>query len=185
MSNEAPRWVAVVGYESLYEVSDAGQVRRVGKSATTGKGRGGGARRGRILKEQTNPGGYKHVQLWKDGVGHSQLVHGLVAPAFLGPAPDGYEINHRDGVKAHNGVGNLEYLTRSENLIHGYATGLYKRGKEKTEAAVAARRRPRLTTSCECGCGAQFETPTRHGYDKRFVIGHGGGVRRSGKRRVP
>ncbi|HEY1174793.1 MAG TPA: HNH endonuclease signature motif containing protein [Phytomonospora sp.] len=44
-------------------------------------------------------------------------VHALVARAFLGPAPEGLEVRHLDGDKAHNGVENLAYGTRSENVL--------------------------------------------------------------------
>jgi len=121
---EREEWRPVVGYEGLYEVSDQGRVRRVGKSAVTGKGHGGGARIGRILKQQPVDGGYWKVFLWKNGFQENWLVHVLVAAAFIGPCPDGYEVNHENGNKSNNAASNLEYMTRSENNKHAYATGL-------------------------------------------------------------
>lgn len=45
------RWLPVLGYESLYHISDSGRVRRIGKAARKGYGRGGGAVIGRILSQ--------------------------------------------------------------------------------------------------------------------------------------
>lgn len=47
-------------------------------------------------------------------------VHSVVASAFLGRCPSGKEVNHKDGIKSNPNVTNLEYVTRSENLIHAY-----------------------------------------------------------------
>lgn len=118
-------WRAVVGFAGLYEVSDQGQVRRIGKSAVRGNGRGGGARQGRVLAQHSRgDSGYRSVQLWRDGHYANRLVHTLVAEAFIGPRPEAHDVNHIDGTKANNARTNLEYLTRSENNHHAYDTGL-------------------------------------------------------------
>jgi hypothetical protein len=124
MAEKFEAWAPVSGYEGLYEVSDLGRVRRIGKAARTGKGHGGGARIGRCLKPQKHKGGYLHVELWKDGNKQQFLLHVLVALTFLGPPPAGTEVNHDDGDKTNCARLNLEYLTRSENMKHAYRTGL-------------------------------------------------------------
>jgi hypothetical protein len=53
---------------------------------------------------QTNEGQYKPVR-----------AHVLVAEAFLGPRPEGYQIHHKDEDKGNPNADNLEYLTRSEH----------------------------------------------------------------------
>lgn len=58
-------WRPAIGFEGLYEVSSHGHVRRVGRAARSGAGRGGGVRLGRIRMPQPVPGGYLGVQLWK------------------------------------------------------------------------------------------------------------------------
>jgi len=63
--------------------------------------------------------------------GKSRCVHLLVAGAFLGPKPEGMEVNHLDGNKRNNRPENLEYTSRSGNMKHAVAAGLLvpKRGE--------------------------------------------------------
>lgn len=53
-------------------------------------------------------------------------IHQLVALTWIGPVPEGKEVNHIDGVKHNNKASNLEYVTRKVNLILAYAQGLSK-----------------------------------------------------------
>ena len=93
---------------------------------------------GRVRREQPGPrtranhhlrpflrSGYPSVELF-DGSGRRKpvRVHVLVAEAFLGPRPDGLDINHKDGKKTNNWDSNLEYVTRSANMAHAYRLGL-------------------------------------------------------------
>lgn len=162
-------WRPVVGFEGLYEVSSLGDVRRIGPAAKTGHGRGGGAVIGRHVRKHMIPGGYWHVQLWRKGGPKTLLVHRVVAAVFIGPLPDGKEVNHLDGDKANNAATNLEYVTRSENMQHAYRTGLRK---VTIGEAVKARRKHRRKIPCSCGCGTLIETPAPGGRDRHFVSGH-------------
>jgi hypothetical protein len=47
----------------------------------------------------------------------------LVALAFLGPCPDGQEVRHLDGDPLNNRVDNLEYGSRTENILDVYRIG--------------------------------------------------------------
>ena len=73
--------------------------------------------------------GYKTVSLWKNNKGSSKTIHRLVALTYLTNPNNLPEVNHIDGNKLNNHVDNLEWVTRSENMIHAYATGLVKRTK--------------------------------------------------------
>ena len=43
-------------------------------------------------------------------------VHRMVAECYLGPCPEGYEVDHIDGDKKNNKLSNLQYLTKEENI---------------------------------------------------------------------
>lgn len=73
-----------------------------------------------------NPKTGKRVSLWKDGKVKDWLVARLVAITFLGDPPDGFTVNHKDGNRMNNALENLEWLSRADNIRHGFATGLYK-----------------------------------------------------------
>lgn len=106
-------WKDVEGFESFYEVSDTGLLRR--KSTQ------------RILKPYVNKNGYCYVTLSKNAVQKSYRLHKLIAVAFV-PNPDNKaEVNHIDGNKENNNSINLEWSVRSENELHAYALGLAKK----------------------------------------------------------
>ena len=106
-------WKPVTGYESLYHVSDLGRVKRlVGKRS----------REERVLRPGRMTTHYLFVALCKDGKPKLHSVHRLVAAAFIGPIPEGHEVNHKNGVRTDNRLENLEFMTRQENIIHGQRT---------------------------------------------------------------
>ncbi|MFQ1038322.1 NUMOD4 motif-containing HNH endonuclease [Citrobacter koseri] len=80
----------------------------------------------------TKPGGYLFVGLYRAGSrsGIYKMVHRLVAEAFIPNTGNKPEVNHIDGNKSNNDVSNLEWVTRSENAVHGVAHNLLKHGFE-------------------------------------------------------
>ena len=110
------QWKEIEGYEGFYEISDAGQVRRVGKAT--------GAVVGRIRKTSICNSGYESVSLSKGDTQKTQMIHRLVAKAFL---PNRSEtVNHINGDKLDNRAENLEWVTQLENNRHARSTGLNK-----------------------------------------------------------
>lgn len=110
----AEEWRPVVGYEGLYSVSNLGRVRR--------DRAGGRYRAGAIRAIVLNIHGYPQAVLYRENVNKTFTVHGLVAAAFIGPRPDGYEVNHLNGVKTDNRAENLEYATHAQNMRHTIET---------------------------------------------------------------
>jgi hypothetical protein len=136
-TDQLEAWKPVVGYESAYEVSNLGRVRSVDR--VTDRGR---RWKGRVLRQATMPNGYRIVTLWRGGAQTSALVHRLVLMAFVGPGPSGTEVLHGDGDPANNGIQNLSWGTRAQNIadqvLHGTHANAAKRfcpaGHEFTEA---------------------------------------------------
>jgi len=111
------RWLPVVGYEGLYEVSDQGRVQsldRVSKERRL---------KGRILKGGLSSNKRLTINLCRDGVQRSRMIYQIMMEAFVGPYPEGMEIRHLDGDPANCALENLRYGTRSENrrdsVVHG------------------------------------------------------------------
>ena len=109
-------WRAIPEFEGAYEAGDDGTVRRIGA--------GRGVVAGRIITPSRMPAGYLMYSLWSGNVQHMRLGHRLVASAFNGPCPPGHEVNHKNSTKADNRPVNLEYVTRSENMMHRSALGI-------------------------------------------------------------
>lgn len=86
---------------SKYEVSNEGRVRRASNK--------------RLLKLTTS-NGYKRVMLGQKGP--IVLVHRLVLSAFLRSPIEKEECNHKNGIRSDNRLVNLEWCTRSENVLH-------------------------------------------------------------------
>ncbi len=102
------RWHPVLGFESVYSVSDSGLVRRDCSAS--------GTQIGRILRPAKSGDGYLTVRLWKSGLSKTRKIHRLVLEAFLGASM--LQANHRNGRKHDNRLRNLEYVTAGENVRH-------------------------------------------------------------------
>lgn len=67
------------------------------------------------LKARYNCGGYKKVDLWKQGVRKTFYVHRLVAHVFIINDEDKIHVHHIDSVRDNNHVTNLMWVTVQEN----------------------------------------------------------------------
>lgn len=110
-------WIDIPGYESLYQVSNDGQVKSYTVQRIT-RWDSPMTLPGRILKPETMKTGYHRVVLTKNKIHKKHSVHYLVLLAFVSERPEGYYINHIDGNKLNNNVTNLEYVTPQDNVLH-------------------------------------------------------------------
>jgi len=68
---------------------------------------------------------YMKVSACREGEKKCHGVHQLVADAWLGPCPDGMEVDHKDFDKANNRPSNLEYVTHQENVQRARDAGRF------------------------------------------------------------
>lgn len=120
------RWKPIEKYNGLYMISDEGQVFSV--------------RSNRLLNTKPQPNGYVRTEINIDGEVYRDLVHCLVAEAFI-PNPNNYPIiNHKDENPSNNRADNLEWCTYKYNSNYGTCIERrvlhteYKRGGDKTGA---------------------------------------------------
>ena len=118
------KWIDVVGYESLYQVSDKGRVRSKDRAIkTTEFSR---VKRGKVLKQIDNSRGYLRVQLVDaDGSRRRVFVHRLVAFHFVENADPATNtvVNHLDANPHNNRADNLERTTAKGNSEHASMLG--------------------------------------------------------------
>ena len=139
-------WRSIIGYPQ-YWVSDKGRVMN--------------ARRAHVLRDITGRDpNYDAVTLYKNGQKRYFNVHNLVTGSFLGPCPEGYEVDHKDRNGHNNCLSNLRYVDKSKNarnksLSRQNKSGL--RGVHKDRN----RWRPKLThkgkTVMQCYCNSKRE----------------------------
>ncbi len=115
-------WKDIPGYEGIYAISNLGVIRRFD----------------RIKKLGVKDNGYLTANLSLKGKTRNFYPHRLVAIAFIPNPENKPDVNHIDGNKKNNSVTNLEWVTKSENMIHANKTGLTKIGEShyKTKLTI-------------------------------------------------
>lgn len=111
-------WKPIKGFEGLYEISKFGIVKSLKRKI--------------YLSSGINNQGYDLVTLQKNGYKKTMSIHRLVAQAFIPNPEKKPQVNHKNGIKIDNWVGNLEWNTSKENVNHSYFNGLGigKRGED-------------------------------------------------------
>lgn len=99
-------WKPVTGYEGLYEISNFGELKSLIK--------------GKIKNASVASNGYCMTTLSKGGENKTVTIHSLVAMHFIKNPWKKPIVNHRNTIKTDNYIGNLEWATYSENILHAY-----------------------------------------------------------------
>ena len=120
---ESEIWKDIPGYEGEYQASTMGRIKSLGRKVR-GKSRNGTWFFRRVPERILRPGkycksGHMSVVLRKGSCGSP--VHQLIMRTFAGETPLGKEILHKNGNPKDNQVKNLQFGTRTENIIDVYA----------------------------------------------------------------
>ena len=121
-------WKDIKGYEGFYQVSNIGKIRSVDRLVHNPR-YGFQKLKGKLLSASPNSHGYPQIGLTQKGKRKTLKVHSLVALYFLDKISNKNEVNHKDGDKLNNRVENLEWCTRSENILHAFAFDLKEKPK--------------------------------------------------------
>ncbi len=158
-------WKTVQDYPD-YAVSNLGRIKRL-TSRTCAKA-------GTILKTpgRSKARPYLSVDLCYPGGKRTELVHRLVAIAFLGEPPFiGAEVNHIDANKGNAAVSNLEWLTSSENQQHSYDMGLQTaKGESNGQAKLKEFEVLEIRAIHSSECMGVDVLAERYGVHKRTVL---------------
>lgn len=150
-------WRDIPNYEGMYQASTRGRIRN--------------AKTRHILSEYTMKSGYHSVTLGlgKRGNVKTELVHRLVASAFIKNSENKPFINHIDGDKSNNDVGNLEWVTPQENSAHAIRTGLIDPDKIREAQKISSQKQMRPVI---CSNGKWYASVTEAAKDTGASDGH-------------
>ena len=112
-------WKPIEGFEN-YKISNTGRVK------------GNHFKSHKDLNPANNGRGYLTVCLYKDKKQKRMSIHRLVALHFIDNPYNKPDVNHKDGIKANNHIDNLEWVTKSENMRHGFDLGLFDNSRQKS-----------------------------------------------------
>ena len=146
-------WRDVAGYNGKYQVSNLGNVRSIDRTFVNACGVRV-TRKGFPLKPMLNQGGYLKVTMHKRGKVNTEVVHRLVAEAFIPNNKHLPQVNHKDGDKSNNAVSNLEWCTSLENMHHAAQKGLRNNALEYAKS----KRKAVIATNIETGEESFYES---------------------------
>ena len=111
---DTENWKYIDGTDKKFMISNHGRVKSFMRDISNGY----------ILSSSNKNGWYKQIKIKVDGRYKSLFIHRLVAEYFVPNPKNKLEVNHIDGDKQNNHYGNLEWVTRHENVYHAMRSGL-------------------------------------------------------------
>lgn len=126
-------WKDIHGYKGIYKASSKGRI--ISLDRTIEHNIVGSKKvEGKMLKQYLDNHGYLRINLSKNGNVKKHSVHRLIALSFLGHSD--LSVNHIDGIKTNNNIGNLEYVTMKRNIEHAVSVGLIKNNSKINEKEI-------------------------------------------------
>lgn len=101
------QWKAIDWTNGKYEVSNLGNVRRVGSDKN--------------MSQRVGKRGYSRLNIDVSGKKRTVTVHRLVASAFIENPNNLPQVNHKDENKLNNSADNLEWCDQQYNRCYGTA----------------------------------------------------------------
>lgn len=111
-------WKDIQGWDGKYQISSFGRLKSLGGKFKVSMPEG------YITNGSLDSSGYLCVTLRKPGKRFCVRIHTLVADAFIPNPQNKPQVNHIDGIKTNNYIGNLERVTNKENSEHAIKMGL-------------------------------------------------------------
>lgn len=130
-------WKDVEEFDFLYQISNMGRLKSKERKVNSKIQKCGY----RIISEkiklaQDNGNGYKQYYIQINKIRRLQYVHRLVANYFIPNLENKKQVNHKNGIKSDNRVGNLEWCTQSENTAHAVKNKLMKSGEDSVHSKL-------------------------------------------------
>lgn len=136
----------IPNFEGLYAVDIHGNVFAYGNLAHKEE---------KQLKPRLKKNGYLYINLRKDGKNVDSTVHRLIAKTFIGDV-DGLQVNHINGDRTDNRLENLEAVTKSQNILHGFFVNKNGVAKLTHEQAEEVKHRAKLGER-QCDLAKEFK----------------------------
>lgn len=151
------RWRAIPEYEGLYEVSDFGRVRSLGRNAC-------------MRKLVLDKNGYLRVCLAQKQPYKLAGVHRLVLLAFVGPCPAGMAARHfPDRTRTNNRLSNLSWATQTMNMRDRNIHGTHLKGERHPQAKLTRATVQRIRAIKRWPIGLLAELAEKYGVTIRAI----------------
>ncbi len=128
-------WKPIHGFEDRYMINLNGDVKTIHRKSIDSIGRNHTHTK-QIMTQFLGRGGYWTVKLTKDRKYGTQYIHRLLALTFIENPQNKPFVNHINGLKLDNSIGNLEWVTRSENQIHAIKNHLSRSPHENSRPVL-------------------------------------------------
>jgi len=150
-------WKDIKGYEGLYQVSNLGRVKRMGRVNVYSNMRAR-VEHEKVLKLSNNKFGYKLVSLTKNKKENTFLIHRLVAIAFIENKNKYPNVNHLDNNPSNNFFYNLQWCTQKQNIQHAVVQNRMSSGKNHYMNKIESSKKPKCRLVLDLSTGIFYDS---------------------------